>query len=592
MSERPRPRLVAVLPVALLALAAGLLVHATGWLSGVEQSTINARFALRSTSPPRGVVVVAIDPRTFVKLARPWPFPRSLHGQMIDRLRQDGVAEIVYDVQFTEPTVPAQDLALYGAVARARGTVLATSEIGNEGQTNILGGNARLAAIGAIPASSNLIDNDGVIDRFPFATGALDSLAVAAVGEATGRAVPPQAFPAAGALIDYRGGAGSFPTYSFVDVLRGVVPASALRGRIVVVGVTDPSLHDVYATPTSGDALVSGTEIWANAIWTTLHGLPLVDASGLLAVLCILTLALVVPLTRLRLRSTLAVAAGFAVGVLYLVVAQLAFDAGTVLPVVAPLVALAVGAVGILVSATVMDNRDRERVRRENELLEERVNARTRELRDSQLEIIRRLAQAVEQRDFETGRHLENIGRLSHELGLAVGLDAAEAELLRHASMLHDVGKVGIPDRILLKDGPLQAGERTIVNQHTVIGSEILSASPSALVRMAETIARTHHEHWDGNGYPNGLSGEDIPLVGRICAVCDVYDALRSERPYKPAWSEERTLAEIAAQRGRHFDPAVVDAFLRLRGFTGGAAPVIASSNGAALTRDGSGATT
>ena len=132
--------------------------------------------------------------------------------------------------------------------------------------------------------------------------------------------------------------------------------------------------------------------------------------------------------------------------------------------------------------------------------------------------------------------------------------------------MLHDVGKVGIPDRILLKSGPLQTGERAVVNQHTVIGSEILAGSPSALVRMAETIARTHHERWDGSGYPYGLKGEDIPLVGRICAVCDVYDALLADRPYKPAWTRERALSEIAAQRGRHFDPTIVDAFLRLRG--------------------------
>ncbi len=204
--------------------------------------------------------------------------------------------------------------------------------------------------------------------------------------------------------------------------------------------------------------------------------------------------------------------------------------------------------------------------RAENELLERRVSERTRELQDSQLEIIRRLAQAVEQRDFETGRHLESIGRLTQELALAVGLDPQEADLLRHASMLHDVGKVAIPDRILLKPGPLQAGERAIVNQHTVIGSEILANSPSPLVRMAETIARSHHERWDGSGYPDGLHGEEIPLVGRICAVCDVYDALLADRPYKPAWTRERALGEIAAQRGRHFDPAIVDVFLSLRG--------------------------
>ncbi len=580
--------LLAVVPAALVAVAVGVLVYAAGWLSGLEQGTINDRFAVRSTAPPSGVVVVAVDPRTFSQLRLRWPFPRSLHGAMIDRLREDGAAQIVYDVQFTQPSVAAQDLALYNAVARARGTVLATSEEGPDGQTNILGGNARLAAIGALPASSNLISNDGVIDRFPLSTGQLDSLAVVAVEHATGRTFASHAFPQNGALIDYRGGARTFPTYSFSDVLDGTVPASDLRGQIVVVGVTDPSLHDVYATPTSGSELVSGAEVWANAIWTTLHDLPLADASGLLSILCIVALALIAPLARLRLRAPGAVGVALAVGLAYIVVAQLAFNAGVVLPAVAPLVALGVGATGVLVAGSVLDSRERERVAHENVELEQRVSQRTRELQDSQLEIIRRLAQAVEQRDRETGRHLESIGRLAQELALELGLPPEEAELLLHASMLHDVGKVGIPDRLLLKRGPLQAGEREVINQHTVIGSEILADSPSALVRMAETIARTHHERWDGSGYPDGLKGEEIPLVGRICAVCDVYDALLAERPYKPAWSRERALQEIAAQRGRHFDPAIVDAFLRLRGAgaAGGTEGRGASLNGRAEPHD------
>jgi len=559
---------VAIVVAALIAFAVGLAVHAVGGLSGLEQGTINTRFAVRGGSgTPRGVVVVAIDPHTFQALQMRWPFPRSVDGEMIDRLHQDGAKEIVYDVQFTEPTLPAQDLSLYDAVAGAPGTVLATSQIGPQGQTGILGGNARLAAIRAVPASSNLISDAGVIDRFPFDTGHLDSLAVVGVQNATGRAVAPRAFSTdSGALIDYRGGAGAFPTYSFSDVLNGTVKPAALRGQIVVVGVTDPSLHDVYATPTTGNELMSGAEIWANAIWTTLHGIPLTDASGALAILCILLLSVVAPLARWRLRAPGIAAVAVVAALVYLGVSQLAFNAGLVLPVIAPLVALAVGTVGILVAGSVIDSRERERVSRENELLEGRVSERTRELQDSQLEIIRRLAQAVEQRDFETGRHLESIGRLTCELALAVGLDPEEAELLRHASLLHDVGKVGIPDRILLKPGPLQDRERAIVNQHTVIGSEILADSPSALVRMAETIARTHHERWDGTGYPDGLRGEEIPLVGRICAVCDVYDALLAERPYKTAWTRERALGEIAAQRGRHFDPAVVDAFLHLRG--------------------------
>jgi len=582
MSTRRR-LLLALLPAGLLAFVVGAAVYATGVLSGTEQSTINARFAVRSSSTPQRFLIVAIDPRTFTALRRSWPFPRSLHGEAIDRLRRDGARVIVYDVQFTTPTTPVQDNALYGAVARARGTVLATSQMTNTGQTDVLGGNANLAAVGAEAASSNLLSNDGLIDRFPFATSNLPSIAVVATEHATGRRVAPSSIPSGGALIDYRGGPSTFPTVSFSDLLAGRVSPSLVRGRIVFVGVTDPSLHDVYSTPTTDNDLMSGVEIWANATWSLLHGLPLADAAGWLSILIIAALAFVAPLARLRLRLVPVALGALVLGVLYVVVAQLAFDAGLVLPVVAPLVALLVGVVGAIVASNVLDNHERARVARENELLERRVDERTRELRESQVEIIRRLAQAVELRDLETGRHLESMASLAYELALALGLDPAEAQLLRYASMLHDVGKVGIPDNILLKPGPLESRERAIVNQHTVIGADILAGSPSSLVRMAETIARTHHERWDGTGYPARLRGEEIPLVGRICAVCDVYDALTAERPYKPAWTRDQALAVLRRERGRHFDPRVVDAFLALRGGGRSEPEIAASENGSGV---------
>ena len=394
----------------------------------------------------------------------------------------------------------------------------------------------------------------------------------------------PGSVPSGGALIDYRGGPGTFPTVSFSDLLAGHVNPSLVRNRIVFVGVTDPVLHDVYATPTTdNNNLMSGVEIWANATWSMLHGQPLRDPAGWLSILIIAALAFVAPLARLRLRLVPVALGAVALGALYVVAAQLAFDAGLVIPVVAPLIALLVGVVGAVVASNVLDNRERVRVSRENELLERRVDERTRELRESQLEIIRRLAQAVELRDLETGRHLESMASLACEVALALGLDPAEAELLRHASMLHDVGKVGIPDNILLKPGPLESRERAIVNQHTVIGAEILAGSPSALVRMAETVARTHHERWDGTGYPARLRGEEIPLVGRICAVCDVYDALTAERPYKPAWTREQALAVLRRERGRHFDPRVVDAFVALRGDGKINTGVPASENGSGI---------
>jgi putative two-component system response regulator len=192
------------------------------------------------------------------------------------------------------------------------------------------------------------------------------------------------------------------------------------------------------------------------------------------------------------------------------------------------------------------------------------VRERTAELEDTQLEVVRRLARAAEWRDEETGEHVERIGILCERLALAAGWSAADAETLRHASVLHDVGKIGVPDRVLLKPGPLDSEEWAIMKTHAEIGASMLSGSTSPLVQLGEQIARTHHERWDGSGYPNGLRGEEIPIAGRIVAICDVFDALRSRRPYKPAWSLEDAITEISMQRGRHFDPELVDRFLPL----------------------------
>jgi putative two-component system response regulator len=190
------------------------------------------------------------------------------------------------------------------------------------------------------------------------------------------------------------------------------------------------------------------------------------------------------------------------------------------------------------------------------------VRERTRELRDAQLEIAHRLAVAVEWRDAETGAHIDRMGRFCERLALAIGMGPSEAELLRHASALHDVGKVGIPDDILLKPGPLSAEEVVAIQRHTTIGGSILAGSSSTLVQTAHTIALSHHERWDGTGYPRGLRGEEIPLAGRICAVCDVFDALLSSRPYKEAWPIDEVIEEIARLGGTQLDPRLVDAFV------------------------------
>lgn len=205
-----------------------------------------------------------------------------------------------------------------------------------------------------------------------------------------------------------------------------------------------------------------------------------------------------------------------------------------------------------------------DQVRNQNKILETKVRERTKELYDTRLDIIHRLARAAEFRDNETGAHVIRMSQYCAQLGNVAGLSETQCDLLLTASPLHDIGKIGIPDSILLKPGKLTPEEWEIMKTHTIIGTELLSGSGFALMKMAELIALTHHEKWDGTGYPKGLKGEDIPLVGRICGLCDVFDALTTKRPYKEAWSIDETIAEIKKQSGRHFDPHLVESFLKI----------------------------
>jgi len=200
-------------------------------------------------------------------------------------------------------------------------------------------------------------------------------------------------------------------------------------------------------------------------------------------------------------------------------------------------------------------------MRGRNQWLEERVRERTEELYDTRLQIVRRLGRAAEFRDNETGLHIVRMSKMSVVLGEAADMCSGDCELLLNASPMHDIGKIGIPDQILLKPAKLEPHEWDIMKTHTSIGAEILSGDDSELLSMARLIALTHHEKWDGSGYPSGLAGEDIPLVGRIVALADVFDALTSERPYKMAWTLEAAMEYIDGNPGKHFDPRLVDLF-------------------------------
>jgi putative two-component system response regulator len=198
-----------------------------------------------------------------------------------------------------------------------------------------------------------------------------------------------------------------------------------------------------------------------------------------------------------------------------------------------------------------------------NQMLEAKVRERTRELEAAQIEIIERLARAAEFRDDNTGQHTERVGQMAALIARQLGLPDSQVALIRRAAPLHDVGKIGVPDTILMKLGRLTEDEFAIVRTHTSIGARILSGSHFPILRLAEEIAFNHHERWDGDGYC-GISRDAIPLAGRIVAVADVFDALTQKRPYKSAWPVDEAVAEIDRQRGRQFDPTLVDSFLRV----------------------------
>jgi adenylate cyclase len=347
-----RRRTGALAVLALVCAAIALLAYETHLLGRQELSTADARFSIRGAqAAPGDLAVVQIDATTFDELGLQWPFPRNLHAQLIDRLRRDGARVIAYDVQFTEPTVPREDNALITAVDRDHGrVVLSTTEVDTHGNTNIFGGQGVLQRIGA-RAGSTVIqpDQDGVLRQIPFAFSGLTGFAVASVEVATGHEVSAGQLAGANSYwIDYLGPPGTIPAYSFSRVLRGQVPARDFRDKIVVVGASAPWLQDEHTTPTSGEELMSGPEVEANAIWTVQHGFPLRSAPVAVDMLLILLMAAAPPLASWRLKPLPALGAALVLGAAYAAIAQLAFDAGRIVPVVVPLGALALSATGAL----------------------------------------------------------------------------------------------------------------------------------------------------------------------------------------------------------------------------------------------------
>lgn len=202
------------------------------------------------------------------------------------------------------------------------------------------------------------------------------------------------------------------------------------------------------------------------------------------------------------------------------------------------------------------------RIKDQNVILEKKVQERTIELQETRLEIIHRLGRAAEYRDNETGEHIVRLSNMVYKLALFAGMDDMQAKLLLDTSPMHDIGKIGVPDNILLKPGKLSTEEWEIMKRHTTIGAKLLEGHDSVLMKSARTIALTHHEKWNGTGYPKGLAKSQIPFEARLVGIVDVFDALTTHRPYKNAYPVDVAASIIQKEREQHFDPEITDIFI------------------------------
>jgi adenylate cyclase len=360
-----RARNIGLLAVTVLAIAVGVAGYAAHLLRSFELGTVDTRFSIRGKQPrPENIVVVGIDDTTFNQLDEQWPFPRHLHGLLIERLTEAGATAIGYDVQFTEPTVPREDNALVAAVERAHNVVLSTTEVNERGESKVFGGEEVVRQIGARAANTTVqVDPGGVLRRFPVAFDGLVSFPVALAEAATGKEVDRGDAGGLYPWIDYRGPPGTFPSYSFSKVLRGEVPDAAFRGKAVIVGATAPSLQDFVSTPVGEGHEMAGAEMLANATWTVENDFPLQSAPGFLNIALIVLFGLIAPAAQLRLRPLPGFAVAVGLGLLFVVAVQIAFDNGWIVSVAYPLSALVLSAVGALAVTALITAYERQQVR-------------------------------------------------------------------------------------------------------------------------------------------------------------------------------------------------------------------------------------
>jgi adenylate cyclase len=366
-SRHQRFRTILFLGVGVVLTALGVLAYATNALSDLERDTVDARFAIRGEQErPRDLVVVEIDDVTFSETDERWPFRRSMHAKVIDRIVADDPAVIAYDVQFSEPSPEREDVALAEAIQGAdKRVVLATTEVNERGEGKFLGAPEDLLRDIGGRFGNGLFPNDpgGVIRRTSYSIDGLETFGVAAVETAEGRQVDPGQFQEDGAWIDYAGPPGTIASISFSTVLNGEAREGMFKDKLVVVGPSAPSLQDLHPTSTAGDDLMAGAEIQANAISTVQRDVPLKEQAPGFDIALILLLGLAAPLASLQAPPLRALAMALGAGVIFTVLAQLLFNGGRIVAFVYPVGTLLLVSVGVLAVHYLTTAFERERMR-------------------------------------------------------------------------------------------------------------------------------------------------------------------------------------------------------------------------------------
>ena len=618
-----RLRLLIVGGVVPIMIAALFVPYAPSVFERLSDSTYDV--FLRSAhrrAPSQGVVIVDVDERSLATVGQ-WPWRRDVIGQMISRIRNAGASVVALDVIFAESDRSRADAEgssddLLAKTLRQGRVVLGyglrfdpgpdaracalhpvalvlirpPDDGDHEGFFRATGAVCNLPVLDRAAGLSGFLnaapDSDGILRRAPlvaeFNGRFYPSLALASVVasrgirdvalrignvnaatlELDGERVPVDA--RSNLLLRYRGKKHTFPYVSAADIMSGAVGAEQLNGRIVFIGTTALGTREVVATPL--DTLFAGVEVQATVADNLLQRdfVARTSASAWLEIFSVLIVgvATVLVVTRVGLIPGIVTGAG-ALAALWWGEAALLSARGVFLSPVMP----TVGTLASLVVMTIVTFT----------VERSRADSATRAKATTQSLMVQALLSLTETRDAETGRHSRRTQlyarllaeQLATNPDFSSELTSERIELLSSLAPLHDIGKVGIPDHVLNKPGPLTADEQVEIRRHPVLGRDVLLKAEArvgvrddATFALAKDIVYTHHERWDGTGYPQGLRGEEIPVAGRVMAVVDVYDAVRARSLYERKSSHEDTVRLIERGKGTHFDPAVVDAFLRV----------------------------